>query len=284
MKIRISLVHYLNSAPLGWAFLHGPFRDDFEVIPSSPADCSDQLSRGEADIGLIPSIECQRIPNLQVIPGVSISAQSAVRSILMIRPKGSGERPIGAVAMDVSSRTSVTLAKTLLQVRMKVHPEYVPSPPDPEEMLKRCDTAVIIGDPALKVRLEDYDVLDLAEEWVRWQGKPFVCALWASRSDRRIPPDLASIFQEAKSWGLERRREIALSFARSLELPAQFLEDYLHRNIDYDLGPRHLEGVGSFYRLAFQEGLISGVQPLRFVRGAAQQKNASNSANYPEFG
>lgn len=266
MKIRISLVHYLNSAPLGWAFLHGPFRDDFEVIPSSPADCADQLSCGDAHIGLIPSIECQRIANLQVISGVSISARSAVRSILMIRRKGSGDRAIGSVAMDASSRTSVALAKTLLQVRMNVHPEYVSSPPDPEEMLRRCDAAVIIGDPALKVSLEAYDTLDLAEEWVRWQGRPFVCALWACRGDIAAPPDLAFTFQKAKIWGLERRHEIALSFAQSLDLPAPFLEDYLHRNIDYDLGPEHIEGVEMFYRLASQEGLIPPVQPLRFVR------------------
>ena len=26
MKLRISLVDYLNAAPLGWSFLHGPLR------------------------------------------------------------------------------------------------------------------------------------------------------------------------------------------------------------------------------------------------------------------
>ena len=52
---------YLNSAPLGWSFLHGPLKGKFEVIPSSPAECADQLARGEVDVGLIPSIEYQRI-------------------------------------------------------------------------------------------------------------------------------------------------------------------------------------------------------------------------------
>ena len=74
MKMRISLVHYLNSAPLGWAFLRGPFRDMYEVVPSSPAGCADQLSSGEVDIGLIPSIEYQLIPDLEIIPEISISS------------------------------------------------------------------------------------------------------------------------------------------------------------------------------------------------------------------
>ena len=129
MKIRISLVHYLNAAPLGWAFLHGPFSDGFEVIPSSPADCADQLAKGQADIGLIPSIEYQRIPDLRIIPGISISSLDAVRSILLIRSKGTDR--IRSVAMDTCSRTSVTLARILLEQKLGIHPEYVSHPPNP---------------------------------------------------------------------------------------------------------------------------------------------------------
>ena len=139
MKIRISLVHYLNSAPLGWAFLHGPFRDKFEVLPSSPAMCADQLAGGEVDIGLIPSIEYQRIPDLRVIPGISIASLGEVRSILLIKPKG--KQLIRSVALDTSSRTSVALAMILLQAKMGLHPEYVPHPPDPSAMLTRSDAA-----------------------------------------------------------------------------------------------------------------------------------------------
>jgi chorismate dehydratase len=147
MKLRISLVHYLNSAPLGWAFLHGPFRDQFEVLPASPAVCADQLASGEVDIGLIPSIEYQRIPDLHIIPGISIASLGEVRSILLIKPKG--QDSIRSVALDTSSRTSVALAKILLQVKMELRPEYVPHPPDPAAMLGRCDAALVIGDPAL---------------------------------------------------------------------------------------------------------------------------------------
>jgi chorismate dehydratase len=262
MKIRISLVHYLNSAPLGWAFLRGPLKDKFEILPSSPANCADQLSSGEADIGLIPSIEYQRIPDLQIIPGMSIASLAEVRSILLIRPKGSPS--IRSVALDVSSRTSVALAKVLLQVKMGIHPQYVPHPPDLPAMLKRCDAAMLIGDPALKVRLDEYDTIDLAGEWVRWQRMPFVCAFWACRSEAALPDDLNSIFLEAKDWGLGKREEIASVYAESLGLPQAFLENYLARNIDYDLGQEHIAGLEKFYRLALQEGLIPEFRPLRF--------------------
>jgi chorismate dehydratase len=262
MKIRISLVHYLNAAPLGWAFLHGPFRETFEVIPSSPANCADQLAKGEVDIGVIPSIEYQRIPDLQIIPGISIASIGKVRSILLVKSRE--KRKIHSVALDASSRTSVALTRILLQLKMGIRPEYVSCPPDLDLMLGRCDAALLIGDPALRINLADFDTMDLAEEWVQWQQKPFVCALWACRKNPALPSDLNDIFLEAKDWGLKRKKDIASAYALLLNLPAAFLESYLRHNINYDLDSTHIEGLNTFYELAKQENLIPELIPLRF--------------------
>ncbi len=262
MKIRISLVDYLNSAPLGWAFLHGPFREGFEVIPSSPAKCAEQLSKGEVDIGLIPSIEYQRISNLRIFPDIAIAASGEVRSILLVKPR---EKPtIESVALDANSRTSVALTTVLLQTRREIHPKFVPCRPDLDEMLRLCDAALLIGDAALRVPLDKYDATDLAQEWVQWQKKPFVFAFWACRNDAALSADLGSVFLEAKDWGLKRRQEIASIYAGLLNLPTSFLESYLVHNIDYDMGPKHIEGLEKFYHLARRESLIPEIQPLRF--------------------
>jgi chorismate dehydratase len=263
MKIRISLVHYLNSAPLGWAFIHGPFREQFEVFPSSPALCADQLSKGEVEIGLIPSIEYQRMPGLRIIPNVSISSLKEVRSILLVKPKG--KREINSVALDSSSRTSAALAKILLQTRLNIRPEFVTHPPELRAMLNKCDAALLIGDAALRVSLADYETMDLAEEWVQWQRKPFVCAFWACRPGFSIPNDLNSVFLEAKAWGLERRSEIAAVYAKSLSLPVFFLENYLEKNINFDMGASHIKGLETFYGLAKQLDLVPELRPLEFV-------------------
>lgn len=263
MKIRISLVHYLNSAPLGWAFLHGPFKGRFEIIPSSPALCADQLSKGEVEIGLIPSIEFQRIPGLSIIPEIAIACVGKVRSILLIKPKGLKE--INSVALDTSSRTSVALTRILLSQKFRIWPEFVPHPPDPPAMLKRCDAALLIGDAALKVQPEEYDTLDLSEEWVRWQQRPFVFAFWACRNDAALPGDLNAVFREAKGFGMSARSEIASVYAESLKMPKPFLENYLFQNIDFDMGPNHIAGLEAYYRLAYEEKLIPEVRSLRFV-------------------
>jgi chorismate dehydratase len=262
MKKRISLVHYINSAPLGWAFLHGPFRGMFEVVSSSPALCAEQLSKGEVDIGLIPSIEYQRIPGLRIISDISISSSAKVRSILLVRPLGS--KKIDSVAMDTSSRTSVALLQVLLHAKMGITPRLVPHPPNLSEMLAYCDAALLIGDAALQVRLNEYDTVDLAEEWVDWQQKPFVFAFWALRNDSAVPKDVEAIFREAKDWGLKAKREIAEAYAGPLDLPGSFLERYLSKNIDYSMGPEHIEGLNTFYHLARQENIVAEERQLRF--------------------
>ena len=263
MTIRISLVHFLNSAPLGWGFLHGPFTKGFEVIPSAPSVCADQLAKGEADIGLIPSVEYQRIPDLAIIPGISISSFEKVRSLLLIKPRG--KKSINSVALDTSSRTTAALTKILLSETMGINPEFVPHPPDLKKMLDRCDAALLIGDAALQVNPDDYDTVDLVEEWNRWQKKPFVCAVWACRKDVRFPPDIVETFHAAKEWGLQRFPEISDSYAKSLNLSASFLKDYLERNINFDLGREHIEGLREFHRLAEKHGLIPNMRSIEFI-------------------
>jgi chorismate dehydratase len=263
-KIRVSLVHYLNSAPLGWALLHGPLRERFEVIPSSPARCADQLAAGEVEIGLIPSVEYAQIPDLEIIPGMAIASLDEVRSILLVRPLG--KERIDSVALDTTSRSSVVLTKILMKEIMGLRPEFVPHPPDISAMLARCDAALLIGDAALAVNLKDYHTMDLARMWVAWQKKPFVFAFWAARKTGTYPDDLVSLFREAKEWGLARRGEIAVRYAERLGLERDFLESYLLHNINYDLDPAHIQGLESYYGLAARGGYIKEAPPLRFMR------------------
>ncbi|MEJ2245635.1 MAG: menaquinone biosynthesis protein [Acidobacteriota bacterium] len=262
-KIRISLVNYLNSAPLGWAFLHGFLSEIFEVIPSSPARCAEQLSNGDVDIGLIPSIEYQRIPDLKIIPGIAIASLAEVRSILLVSRWE--KESIRSVALDTTSRSSVVLTKILLEERLGIQPEYIPHPPDLEKMLGKCDAALLIGDSALVVDLEKYRTIDLAGMWVQWQQKPFVFAFWACRPETSSTDGLTDQFHQAKEWGLEHRSEIAAVYSDQLKLPKDFLERYLVHNINFDLGQEHIRGLEEYYRLAQKGKYIPEIKPLRFL-------------------
>jgi predicted solute-binding protein len=132
-------------------------------------------------------------------------------------------------------------------------------------MLRRCDGALLIGDAALKFSTEEYEIVDLAEEWVAWQQKPFVFAFWACRANLPEPAELVETFLEAKRWGLQAREDVSSVYSKRLELPEPFLNSYLHFNVDYDLGPAHIEGLTRFYQLAFELNLIPELKPIRFL-------------------
>ena len=81
-KLRISIVEYLNTAPLVWGFTDGPLTGKYDLSFTVPSQCAESLRRGDADIAIIPSIEYQRIDNVVAIPGISIAAKGEVRSLL----------------------------------------------------------------------------------------------------------------------------------------------------------------------------------------------------------
>jgi chorismate dehydratase len=214
------------------------------------------------DVGLIPSIEYQRIPGLRIVPGIAIASTTPVRSVILVRRRG---REVRSVALDTSSRTSAGLVQILLPRRFGITPEYVHHAPDVDAMLRMCDAALLIGDRALQVSPEDYDILDLAEAWIEWQSRPFVFAFWACRPGLEDADKLCAILEEARAWGWQRREEIAETYSRHLSLPKDFLMDYLLQNIDYRLTARHIEGLERFYALAAETGLIPELQPVRFI-------------------
>jgi predicted solute-binding protein len=147
-KLRVCAVSFLNTSPLVWGMLHGPQRGLFELDFRIPSGCADQLASGAADIGIVPSFELTR-QNLEVIPGAGIACHGAVRSILLISKRPAPQ--IRTLAVDTSSRTSVQLARVILERRYGADFVSIPHAPDLETMLRTADAALIIGDPALRL-------------------------------------------------------------------------------------------------------------------------------------
>src|SRR5208337_3868803 len=184
-RLRISAISYLNTAPLMWDFEHGGLEHkagrEFDISYTLPSACARALADGTADIGIIPAAAYAGIPGLRILPEVAIASRRAVRSILLV-----SKVPIEnvrTVALDTSSLTSVALTKVLFAKWLGGGRTFTPMAPEVETMLAEHDAGLIIGDPALKIDRKRYHTLDLAEEWIRHTGKPFVFAFWAVRED-----------------------------------------------------------------------------------------------------
>ena len=259
--LRVGIVHYLNSRPLAWGFRRGGVGAGFETLYLSPAAVADGLAAGELDVGLVPAIELQRIPGLSALPGPCVAATREVRSVLLISKCEIGA--IRRVSLDENSRSSAVLVRILLLDRHGVEAEYVQAPADLETMLAEADAALLIGDPALMVDRRRYRVLDLAAEWRRLTGHPFVFALWAVR-DGVAQPALDRPFRDSLSLAESEMAELIREAAVETGLGADELERYLTRNLSFHLGVAERAGLEEFHRRAHARGLIAELKPLRF--------------------
>ena len=276
--LRISAISFLNTAPLMWDFEHVDAARHFEISYTIPSACAAALAANEADIGIIPAITYAQIPGLVILPNIAIAANDHVLSILLISRRPMEE--IRTVAVDTSSRTSVALAQVLFGRFFGGVREFTPHPPDVDAMLEHHDSALLIGDPALLLALQDspYHRYDLAHEWRVRTGKPFVFAFWAVRLDAlsRLPRgvNLARTFQQSRDNGIrpESIAVLAREWSGRLGLSESDITSYLTKNICYFLNRETHSGLMLFLQYAHELGLICRVPDLRFLGPVAFAK------------
>jgi chorismate dehydratase len=264
-KLRIAAISFLNTAPLMWDFDHTELGREFEILSTVPSECAEMLRSGTADIGIVPVVAYTYIPDLRVIPNVAIASKGSVRSILLVSKMPLED--VRTVAADTSSRTSVALARVLFRKWFGGGRQFTSMPPLLDAMLQCCDAALLIGDPALTVDRTSYICYDLAEEWKRLTGQPFVFAFWAVRAAalQETQLDLTAIFQHSRDHGLANVEALAREWAPRVGISEQAVHTYLTENIDYSLDDENLAGLELFFRYALQCGVLPALKPLEFV-------------------
>jgi chorismate dehydratase len=252
----VCAVSYLNTVPLVWGMLHGAEREIFDVRFALPSECADQLSAGEADIGILPVIEMAR-QRLEYFRGTGIACHGPVRSILLISKVPFAS--IRTVATDSGSRTSVMLTRVILAEKFGVEPRLISRVADLSTMLGEADAALLIGDAALRVDPEKlpFETLDLGGEWVAMTGLPMVFAVWSGRSceDR-----YARAFIDSYEFGMAHMDEIVASESRGFA--PELVRKYLTEHIVFRLGEKDYAGLDLFLQQAsrFEPALLkSGV-------------------------
>jgi chorismate dehydratase len=260
--LRLSVVRYLNTVPLIWGMLHGEQRGKFDLELTVPSGCADAVSSRQADVGIVPSIEYQRIEGARILPSMSIASKHEVRSVLLLSKVPLAR--VESVALDNSSRTSAALVRILLHTFYARRVRFASVAPRPDEMLKHADAALLIGDPALTWHGPGAVVHDLAVEWRRFTGRPFVFALWVGHADANLRAHQLD-FAASRDFGLAHIDDIASEYAPRLGMTPSAVKVYLTRNIDYSLDEENLEGLKLFYKLAHQAGIIAAPKELLFA-------------------
>ena len=290
-KLHISVVQYLNTAPLVRGFTHGPLQGKYDLSFTVPSLCAEALRSGAADVAIIPAIEYQRIPSLVVLPDLSIASKERVRSLLLVSK--TPIREVRRIALDRSSRSTQALARILCEDRWSIAPEFSQANPDVAEMLQSADAALLIGDPALRLAIQaeqcvkpgadgewicrgaqvglpqssKLHLYDVVHEWWQLTERPAVLAVWAARPEVATP-ELIADFSASLAFGLAHLSEICAEAARGLQLPEKELSLYLRTNIDYSLDAENLKGLSEFFARAARLNLIPQANPISLASAA----------------
>jgi chorismate dehydratase len=272
-RLRVAAIRFLNPAPLMWDFEHPPQNAElasrYKVDWMLPAECADRLAGGAADIGLVPIASLAVTPELRILPGCTIASKHRVRSLLLVRRARQPLASLRTVAADTASRTTIAHARILFHHWGNSSLVYLPMPGNLDTMLDRADAAIVIGDPALLALEEQANreersgeelvYHDLAEEWRKLTGLPFVSAVWGGVSTAfggAFEEGVAADLIRSRDHGLANIDALVAEWTERLPLPQDVIHSYFTSNIHYVLDEECQEGMRCFFRKAAELGIL----------------------------
>jgi chorismate dehydratase len=227
-KIRISAVSYTNTKPFIYGIQHSGILDKIELSLDMPSDCAQKLIDNVVDIGLIPVAATLNLPHWEIVSEYCIGAVGAVNSVFIF--SNCDIKDVKHLQLDPESRSSNNLGLVLLKNYWKVSPELIRNAADYSHSTEASTAFVQIGDRTFGKKEQYKYVYDLAEEWQKFTGLPFMFAGWIA--NKPIPQDFMDEFNAALKYGLDHRAELF----EELPMRDDFdVQDYLMHKIDFDL-------------------------------------------------
>ena len=239
--LRISAVSYLNTFPFVYGLNESGILKNFSLSLDVPSQCAEKLRKGEVDIALVPVGALHEIDRFHYITDYCIGAVNEVKTVLLLSKVPM--ECISKIHLDFDSRTSVELVKVLAKHAWKILPAWEKLKPGQADSQQDIESLVAIGDKTFAIRGGYPYVYDLASEWIRFTGLPFVLAAWVSRSV--IAEETLRQFNAAISFGISHKRECIEYFRERLPAYDDCL-GYLEHNISFEFDEKKKEGLKLF--------------------------------------
>lgn len=241
-KWRIGAVSYLNTRPLLYGIEQSGLMPQIELIKAYPALIARDLMDGKIDMGLVPVAVIPLLKEAHLVSKYCIGAESAVASVCLFSDVPMEQ--IEHVYLDYQSRTSVKLAKILLQQFWKKDVNFIKADEGYIHQINGTSAGVIIGDRALLARSSFKYVYDLAEAWIEHTGLPFVFATWIA--NKPIPADFIKAFDLANEYGLNHIEDVIALINDASS--GYDLYTYFTKNISYDFNEQKKKGLALFLK------------------------------------
>ncbi len=220
-----------------------------EVVTASPKEMIRLLERGEIDYAPIPSFYYLKNKERLKRYRFCVASYGKVYSVLVVSRDGRLGDKIGVTS---ETTTSVNLLKIIIYekgLNCKVIPTGFSKA---EDILRVCDSALVIGDSALRAREMFKVVMDLGEEWRDLTGLPMVFGISSSLRD----VDCDRLVISSLMWGLKHFDEVVESAHERFGIDKDFLRIYF-KSLKHEMDSKCERGLKVFEGYCRDYGLIS---------------------------
>jgi chorismate dehydratase len=164
-----------------------------------------------------------------------------VISVLLLSRKPLNK--IDKVYLDFDSRTSARLVQVLSRSYWKIAPAFERLEAGQAENFSGKDAIVAIGDKTFGMRKAYPYVYDLAEEWIKFTGLPFVFAVWISL--KPVSEEVKTALNLSLAYGISNIGNVLKHFSSQLPQNADCYK-YLTENISYPFDKTKRDGLNLF--------------------------------------
>lgn len=249
-KLSLTAVSYLNTKPLLFGLFKSPIAEFIDLQLDIPSVCAQKISTGAVDLGLVPVAVLPQLESPYLISDYCIGTVGAVKTVGIF-----SQCPIEEIThlyLDHHSRTSVELAKILLQEYWNCNPHYIQAKEGYQANIKGTTAGVIIGDRTIGQENNFRYCYDLGEIWLKHTGLPFVFAAWVS--NRPLDSEFVTAFNDALKKGIEAIPQ--LIYLIPPPHPNFDLQEYYTHFISYELDQPKRKALSIFL-----EKISKGLQP-----------------------
>lgn len=271
---RLGHINFINCLPLTYGLTYGGYGQGLDVEQDVPAKLNERLVGGVLDASPVSSIIYARnSEKLLVLPNVSISANGALESILLVAKRPIDQLSDARIALTAKSATSHCLLKIIMHHAYQANPDYFISSLSLDAgVLDDADAVLYIGDDALYCyhnRKAEYFYYDIGDEWKKLTGLRMVYALWVANrvfadNNKQAVQTIYERITQGFGYGLTHLNDAAATMIGKVPFTTNQLIHYIGL-LNYQLTPDHQQALMTFYNMAYGLGLVDKVPDIEFV-------------------
>lgn len=225
-------------------------KNEIDLALDIPSDCAKKLLNNEVDLGLIPVAVIPQLKEHYIITDYCIGADGKVDTVALFSDVPLKE--IETIYLDFHSKTSINLVQVLAKEYWNISPQFIDAKAGFEQKIQGTTAGVIIGDKTFNLPKQYAYKYDLAEEWKKMTGMPFVFACWVA--NKKLPNKFIQDFNECLENGIKNIDKV---IDQKNAIDNERLAHYLTNNISYPLTKDKKEALALFIQYLSKQAAIN---------------------------